>query len=508
MTPSQSRAHFLRQVKGLAQVRHSFCGRSDFLRIAMFRKWRIASKGQMRHLCIKRQAHLSIDKDRQGRNLEREGDKSMRNRIARAVSSVIISKGLKGLRQRSLAARRRMSGKRAQVLYFHQPDDPYSQLTAQILSEFQARYDVDLEVHLVDAPADDVAPERAALEAYSRRDAAKIAPFYGLSFTDTGAQPSQASLAFARRTLAASSNLVVAAEQIGAAYWADDTDRLDRTAMVSDDQTEKIFAAGVKKREALGHYLGATFYFEGEWYWGVDRLPYLEERLSRQRLRHAGCKPVTQFQTRPDFMSQPSNGRRLTVEFYPSARSPYTALSMQETLDLPNHYPITLRIRPVLPMVMRNLPVPMRKRLYIMRDSKREADRIGVAFGKIFDPVGDPVRRVYSLFAWAETQGKGGALLHEFSKMAWAEGINAGSDDGLKQACTRAALDWETAQDIVDNKDWEAWAEENRLQMMASDLWGVPSFRLLDEDGTELFSCWGRDRLWLLAHEIQSALEA
>ena len=49
-------------------------------------------------------------------------------------------------------------------------------------------------------------------------------------------------------------------------------------------------------------------------------------------------------------------------------------------------------------MVMRNLPVPMRKGRYILRDTKREADRIGVAFGKIADPVGKPVQRC--LFAF------------------------------------------------------------------------------------------------------------
>ena len=48
--------------------------------------------------------------------------------------------------------------------------------------------------------------------------------------------------------------------------------------------------------------------------------------------------------------------------------------------------------------------------------------------------------------------------------------------------------------------------EENRLQMMASGLWGVPSYRLLDDKGKEIFATWGRDRIWLLAHEIQNAL--
>lgn len=344
-------------------------------------------------------------------------------RISRLVTGILLSGSLRGVRRSLRGAKRKLGGARAELCYFHQPDDPYSHLTAQVLTDLQARYDIDLQIYLVDEPSDEMAPEREALRAYSRRDAAKIAPFHGLSFTDMGSQPSEASLAFARRNLAASSNLAKAATEIGEAFWADNTDKLDRTAMVSDEQTEAVFAAGEKKRDALGHYLGATFYFEGEWYWGVDRLPYLEARLAKEGLRLAGCKAVTQFQKRPDFMSRPTNGKRLTVEFYPSARSPYTAISMAETLDLPNHYPIELKVRPVLPMVMRNLSVPRCKGMYILRDTKREAERIGAPFGKIFDPVGTPVRRIYSLFSWAEEFGKGGALLKAFTDLAWSKGL-------------------------------------------------------------------------------------
>ncbi|MDG1007379.1 MAG: DsbA family protein [Alphaproteobacteria bacterium] len=425
---------------------------------------------------------------------------------SKVVSALILSPRMRAFSRSMKALRRKLSGQRPEVLYFHQPDDPYSQLTAQVLTELQARYDIDLQVKLVNEPEDDAAPERLALQAHSRRDAALIATFHNLSFTDAGQQPSEASLKLARRSLAASSNLPKAAAEIGEAFWSDDTDKLDRTAMVSDDQTERVFREGTRLRGQLGHYLGATFFFEGEWYWGLDRLPYLEERLAEAGLRLSGCRQITAFQTRPEFMGSPSNGKRLTVEFYPSARSPYSAIAMKETLDLPNHYPVNVHVRPVLPMVMRNLPVPPKKRFYILRDTKREADRIGAPFGKIADPVGEPVRRVYSLFSWAEEQGKGGALLQAFVDMAWAEGIETGSDNGMKQVCARAGLDREVASTIIDNKDWEGWAEDNRLQMLKSDLWGVPSFRLIDENGTELYAGWGRDRIWLLAHEIQKAL--
>jgi 2-hydroxychromene-2-carboxylate isomerase len=61
-------------------------------------------------------------------------------------------------------------------------------------------------------------------------------------------------------------------------------------------------------------------------------------------------------------------------------------------------------------------------------------------------------------------------------------------------------------QDVLDTEDWRDEIEANRLAMTGAGLWGVPSYRLLNEDGEEIFSCWGRDRIWLLACEIQKAL--
>jgi 2-hydroxychromene-2-carboxylate isomerase len=41
-------------------------------------------------------------------------------------------------------------------------------------------------------------------------------------------------------------------------------------------------------RQRLGHYLGAMLYYGGEWYWGVDRLQYLESRLQSLGLQTEG----------------------------------------------------------------------------------------------------------------------------------------------------------------------------------------------------------------------------
>ena len=429
----------------------------------------------------------------------------MTSRLRSFISSTFTGRRLQNIKRGLHEMKRRVSGRSHQVVYFHQIDDPYSYLLVQALARLQSSYDIDLELRIVPAPADDAAPERAALEDYSRRDAAAVAPFYDLKFDNLGIQPTIDICQLAERALVASGNKVTAAVEIGAALWAGDSQALSKLPLVSDTLAAEQREAGRREREALGHYLGGTLYYAGEWYWGIDRLPYLEERLIQTGLQRSGHRQVVHFQPRPAFMSR-STQQRLTLEYYPSIRSPYSYVSMPETLDLPSHYPVDLVVRPVLPMVMRGLPVPAVKGRYILLDTKREADRVGVPFGHIFDPVGDPVRRCYSLFAMADEVGKGGELLLAFCKMAWSEGIDVGSDQGIKIVVERAGLDWAAASEVIDNTDWEGPIEENRLQMMASGLWGVPSYRLLDDKGQEVFSCWGRDRIWLLAHEIQKAL--
>jgi 2-hydroxychromene-2-carboxylate isomerase len=70
----------------------------------------------------------------------------------------------------------------------------------------------------------------------------------------------------------------------------------------------------------------------------------------------------------------------------------------------------------------------------------------------------------------------------------------------------QAGLDWKDAQAHLGDPAWEAELEQNRLAMYDAGLWGVPSFRLLDDKGKQLLALWGQDRLWLFAREIQRLL--
>jgi 2-hydroxychromene-2-carboxylate isomerase len=249
------------------------------------------------------------------------------------------------------------------------------------------------------------------------------------------------------------------------------------------------------------------FYYAGEWYWGVDRLHHLERRLQSLGVMRAGSEPGP-IVRRPAFADQfiLDTGRRLTLEFYPSLRSPYTYIAMERVYALPGRYPIDLQLRPVLPMVMRGLPVPRAKRIYITLDTKREAEDAGIPFGRVCDPVGRPIERAFSLFPWARERGRAAELLLSFARAAFAEGVDTGTDAGLRHVVERIGLAWTDAQMHLDREGWRDELEANRQALFAMGLWGVPSFRLRGGDGEPDFCTWGQDRIWLVEQEVRRRL--
>src|SRR5512140_3317561 len=105
---------------------------------------------------------------------------SLRPTIQPQVTALITSPRTRDLRRRAAEGLRVLSGRAHQVHYFHQVDDPYSHLAAQLLEAVLERYDIELQVHLVGPPPDAAAPDRERLVTYSRVDAARVAEARGL----------------------------------------------------------------------------------------------------------------------------------------------------------------------------------------------------------------------------------------------------------------------------------------------------------------------------------------
>ncbi|HEY9545956.1 MAG TPA: DsbA family protein, partial [Solimonas sp.] len=126
---------------------------------------------------------------------------------------------------------------------------------------------------------------------------------------------------------------------------------------------------------------------------------------------------------------------------------------------------------------------------------QRCANALGIAFGRIHDPVGGGVLRLLTVYphdAAADTQLRYCALA---AQTVWAEGLDACRDEVVRSVIERCGLDWPAAQRKLAVGVDTAAAEANREALFAAGLWGVPSFRLAS------FTTWGRDRLWMLTRQ-------
>jgi 2-hydroxychromene-2-carboxylate isomerase len=389
--------------------------------------------------------------------------------------------------------------------YFHQADDPYSHLMAQLLEPLRRRYGVALRAWVVPPPDDAAAPERARLAAYGVRDAARVAAEYGLEFPSHAARPAPEAVALAQRILAAAARpaaFAATAVEVGRALWSGDGRTLEALAnrATSADETAATLAAGAAERTRLGHYLGAMLQFEGEWYWGVDRLNHLEERLvGLGRDATPGAPMLAPYR---DLRLQPAPQPRApaTIEVWFSFRSPYSWLAVPRLRRLAQHYGATLQLRCILPMVMRGLPVPPIKTRYIVLDTLREARRVGLPFGRIVDPVGAGAERALAVLHHAAPLGCGEAFAELALQGAWAEGIALADDAGLQDIGARAGLSAAQIAAALADESWRAAAETNRQALFEAGLWGAPTFRV---NGGPAH--WGQDRLWALEADLIAA---
>jgi 2-hydroxychromene-2-carboxylate isomerase len=380
------------------------------------------------------------------------------------------------------------------VTFLHQVDDPHSHLLAQCLRTLARGFQVELHIVVVSPLGPTLNPEPDRRHRWALQDARLLATRYGLEFPQTPKRPSVETLALGQRIAAVShapERRLEILQRIGNALFQDATNDLKRLASevgcADPDATAQGAQESTRILKRLGHYHGGVLHFEGENYWGLDRLPFLEERLRSEGIMAPSCVPPA----RPlaDLLSN-HVAPDTPLEFFFSFRSPYSYLAIQQTLDLAARTGVPLKIRPVLPMVMRGLPVPKVKRMYIVKDAARLARALNIPFGRICDPVGPGVERCLALSGHAEAQGRLGEFIASATRGIWSEALNVARDQDLAFITTRAGLDWDEARPHLHDPSWRDKAAANRQALLDMGLWGVPSFRYGDQ------VTWGQDRLF------------
>lgn len=429
----------------------------------------------------------------------------VRNRIMNSFSNY---ESFKSARLES-EVKRQDEGRNHEVLYFHKVDDPYSHLTIQSIEKLKSSYDISFKPILVGEEDAEAIYETSLYSKYCLEDVKRIAPFYDIAFPGNS-YPSKEMIYKANSILSTvnESKFSEIAIKVSFALWSGDEDTIDNLGVIfsssKDKVTDKIIE-GNKIRNDKGYYFGSAFYYENELYWGLDRLNYLEERLTELGLSTNSVKdPIC-----PLNLSAPKqmiSNKKVNLTYYPSLNSPYTLVSAKRVKELSETYPINLITKPVLPMLMRNMTITEYKAKYIISDAAREGRKYGHQIKNIYSPIGSPARKAYSLFPNIDKAGKGFEYIYELLNASFQEGVNIGNKDYLETLINKLGLDSSIIKNDLNTKQWKHDLDLNLKDMYSGNCWGVPSFKVTDEDGGNPFYAWGQDRIWLIKEEIAKRL--
>lgn len=379
--------------------------------------------------------------------------------------------------------------------------DPWSYLTGQAVQRLIAAYPVELSFHVITPPASDVDPAPQLRSKYAVRDAQLLAGYWDLEFPgkkdpDSGMLRDIGTVLVRDRP--AKEQLAAAMELTGALWTIDRkllVTLLGKWGQDSHGAVAPIMNTTYAELRKAGHYQGAMIQWNGQWYWGIDRLPYLEAALAQD----LGVPVANVVHVRPEAERGPEalSDKPLVCDLWFSFRSPYSYLALEQIEGVLAPYAVPLSLRPVAPMVTRGLQLPTVKRMYIVRDAKREADRLGIPFGEICDPLGPGITNCLAIQHLANQRGLGLPFAQSAMRGIWSEARDVADYVDLRFIVERAQLSWDEAKAAIDSPDGAKAAHENAADLNGIGLWGVPGFRVGD------YVAWGQDRLPLLAERLR-----
>ena len=198
----------------------------------------------------------------------------------------------------------------------------------------------------------------------------------------------------------------------------------------------------------------------------------------------------------------------LTADIFWSFRSPYSYLATRRYRELTEEYDLTLNLRPVYPLAIRDLAFFERSHpnwlRYTFTDTFRVAQFHDIPFGPTRpDPIVQDVRtrkiadeqpyvfRLTRLGQAAARRGKSLAFCDEVSRLIWGGAENWHEGEHLAGAAERAGVNLAEldAEAVSDAKALDIEISANQDALEASGHWGVPT---LVFDGEPFF---GQDRI-------------
>ena len=382
-------------------------------------------------------------------------------------------------------------------------NDPHSFMLVQVLSDLEQRFNIRLRLFLIyeGVPSENI--ERKLIRSWALKDANYIAQQYGLKSIDE--YPSTKALVTGQQIWQLSPKTVEHAVKIFNQTWFDQFDFYYNTST-------PLINFQIKNQQRLinkGHYLPATLFFAGDWFLGIDRLIHLEERLIKLGLNHSEAtrKYKANWLTHANHKDSDNsdNSEKVTInpignsacEVFISLRSPYSYLGFEKVKALALKYNISLVIKPILPMVMRGLDMPINKARYIYFDAHREAKLANIPFGTFNDPIGKGIVNCYEVFSYAEHKGKAVDFISAAFEAIYVKNIDVTQHHVIKSICQAIDLNYSAAVEYAKEHDWQQWSDVNQTELEQLGFWGVPCFKYKNT------YCWGQDRLVQIEKAMQ-----
>ena len=435
---------------------------------------------------------------------------SLKNKLRSFVLNLVFGNTYLNFRRWWIELRRKLGGRPHTVSIFVELDDPYSYLLCSYLHEFKDHYNVELRLFLTEAIKDEFRPAPQLYPEYALCDSRRLARELGIPFLDRGDSPPvehRRALLDALALRQSSDDFDEELIQSITAYWRGDSEAVARRAEEAG-RADEMLKRNQRLLVRLGHYNTAMAHYGGEWYWGVDRLHYLVDRLDGLgAAREPGLAPRIASIRQVMQVNLPvkplAAARELPpLELFYSFRSPYAYLSLTRTFEIADAFGVAIKIRPVMPMVMRGMQVPRSKLLYIAADASREARRRGIPFGNMLDPIGHGVERLMAVFEYAKAERREREFVLHAGIAIWSKAIDVTADEGLRMITGKVGLFWPEVLAALENDSWRKRAEENRAAMMGLGSWGVPTVRIGE------WICWGQDRDWLIARHLEELCDS
>lgn len=433
---------------------------------------------------------------------------SLEGKVRSLKLSLLGNKRVADSRRSLSEARRKLAGQGHVVSVFLQLDDPYSYLLSIYLPSLAEHYDIELCIYLSEHLGGDFQPAPDLQSAYAIEDCTRLARELGVPFLDKGSLPPtehRVGLSDAVAKLTGSDDFETELYQALSAYWRGDSAAVARlsNAPGTAGKARAVIASNQERMAHSGHYSTAMLHYAGEWYWGVDRLHHLTDRLDKLGIgrgdasnsKLASIRQAMQFSppVRP-----PAAAKKLSpLEFFISPRSPYSYLSLQRTIEIADAFGVNVKIRPVMPMLMRGMKLPDSKLRYIAEDTVREARQLDLPYGKFADPIGAGAERYMAVFCYAESEHRERDFVLKAGIGIWSEAVDIATDTGMRKITGQCGLFWPEVKAAMENDDWREQIDANRELMMNLGSWGVPTIRMDD------FVVWGQDRNWMLCRHLE-----